>query len=208
MAELRRIYREIDGDLSHEIFDRHSDIDSQTVDNRFGSFYNAKKEAGVLGRKYELWEQALETSHGWHSTNDVKALLDNKTNCDFAPSHHLDKLCNFINDRDNGLTLHRNSGAAGNGARLFIKNANIDRYSEYKAQIPEKYHNAFTKLVNYGKNPRSVTATILYLTTEKIQSEAADEVGSTETTIRNNINAVADALDINPEKAKQQSGPT
>jgi len=70
-----------------------------------------------------------------------------------------------------------------------------ERMAAYKDGLDPTYHEVFDKFVGKGKKPGVVVATIKYLTTATTQQIAADRHGVTVVSIRNNVEAVAEALE-------------
>ena len=66
-------------------------------------------------------------------------------------------------------------------------------------KINPVYHHILVEMVGSGRSPKTTVAAIKYLTTDKNQSEVADEVGCTEVSLRNCRDAILE-LGYFPEK--------
>lgn len=195
LEDMRRVYNQVDGKLASTEYIEHGKYSVQTAGNKFGSWQEAAEEAGieVLQRgdkvvpveKFKEIEEQLQNKRGRIHTDDLRHMPEKP-----LQKHVIEELVQFLNERDNGLTITR-SGKGGNNSNIFVENEDVGMYDDYYEMLPEGTEQVFDAVMSdaSGKSPQSVTAGINYIyfknTKEEItQKKAGKLAGVSEVTAR------------------------
>ncbi len=131
---------------------------------------------------FKRWEDELANHHGWHGFEDLKQITGSTTMTPLT-DYLISPFLEFVNKR--GRIQIRRTKKGGNGRRYFVDTQNPDRYKELKADLPAG-EDLIDEALNKGKSPSTIAAVIEWLTTDKLQKEAAQKYDRTPEAVRNN----------------------
>lgn len=83
-----------------------------------------------------------------------------------------------------------------------------ERFEERLEDIPEEFKELFRELVGRGRSMSGATAAIMYISTDKTQSQVSKEMDVSEVTVRNSAKTAADILDVKMEEFHCSTGRT
>lgn len=169
----------------------HYFISSSPIESKFENLYDALSYVGYeVNDIFDEWEKVIKSNemYGWYNYSEFREIISKESQFKFlkssgqrnwGPSDFYD----FVNKKtDNNLRINR----GGKTNTIYVKNMDVDRYSEYKEDLPDNdfAEEVFQECISYGFAPNTTVAALNYMLSDKTQRDVADEFGCSPVPIR------------------------